>query len=87
MWKKMVVGRSILRGMRRISIIGICGNSMERRGIRMRRLVCSWWDDGRFDVSWCGCAQLTGDRYEDERVIQALEIIQDETGLPFVNYV
>ncbi|PQE24351.1 glutamyl-tRNA amidotransferase subunit protein [Rutstroemia sp. NJR-2017a BVV2] len=38
-------------------------------------------------VSWNGCARLTGDRYEDEKVIQALEIIQDETGLPFVNCV
>ncbi|PQE22960.1 hypothetical protein CJF30_00008553 [Rutstroemia sp. NJR-2017a BBW] len=31
--------------------------------------------------------QLVGRRYEDEKVIQALEIIQDETGLPFVNCV
>jgi hypothetical protein len=26
-------------------------------------------------------------RYEDEKVIQALEIIKAETGLPFVDYV
>ena len=26
-------------------------------------------------------------RYEDEKVIQALEIIKDETGIPFVSYI
>jgi len=26
-------------------------------------------------------------RYEDEKVIQALEILKEETGLPFVKYV
>jgi len=31
--------------------------------------------------------QLVGRRYEDEKVIQALEIIKAETGLPFVKYV
>ncbi|KAF8856546.1 amidase [Acephala macrosclerotiorum] len=31
--------------------------------------------------------QLVGRRYEDEKVIQALEIIKEETGIPFVNYV
>jgi len=31
--------------------------------------------------------QLIGRRYEDEKVIQALEIIKRETGLPFVDYI
>lgn len=31
--------------------------------------------------------QLVGRRYEDEKVIQALEIIKEEAGLPFVEYV
>ncbi|KUJ09614.1 amidase [Mollisia scopiformis] len=31
--------------------------------------------------------QLVGRRYEDEKVIQALEIMKEETGLPFVDYV
>ncbi|KAG0645545.1 amidase [Hyphodiscus hymeniophilus] len=30
--------------------------------------------------------QLVGRRYEDEKVIQALEIVQKETGQPFVTY-
>ncbi|KAG9238029.1 amidase signature domain-containing protein [Amylocarpus encephaloides] len=30
--------------------------------------------------------QLIGRRYEDEKIVQALEIIQQETGLPFVTY-
>lgn len=28
--------------------------------------------------------QIVGRRYEDEKVIQALEIVKEETGLPFV---
>jgi amidase len=28
-----------------------------------------------------------GRRYEDEKVIQALEIVKEEVGLPFVSYV
>ncbi|TGO19798.1 hypothetical protein BTUL_0002g00420 [Botrytis tulipae] len=31
--------------------------------------------------------QLIGRRFEDEKVIQALEIIQEQTGLPFVEYI
>ncbi|CAD6445972.1 41e683fe-58ed-426e-beb6-afdce751dde1 [Sclerotinia trifoliorum] len=31
--------------------------------------------------------QLIGRRYEEEKVIQALEIIQGQTGLPFVEYI
>ncbi|KAI9743625.1 MAG: hypothetical protein M1818_002941 [Claussenomyces sp. TS43310] len=31
--------------------------------------------------------QLVGRRYEDEKTIRALEVIKDETGLPFVSYV
>jgi hypothetical protein len=29
---------------------------------------------------------LIKDRYEDEKVIQALEIVKKEVGLPFVDY-
>lgn len=29
---------------------------------------------------------LISNRYEDEKVIQALEIVVKETGLPFVSY-
>lgn len=31
--------------------------------------------------------QLVGRRYEDEKVLRALEFIKEETGLPFVSYV
>jgi amidase len=31
--------------------------------------------------------QLVGRRYEDEKVLKALEVIKEETGLPFVSYV
>ncbi|RFU25584.1 hypothetical protein B7463_g10752, partial [Scytalidium lignicola] len=31
--------------------------------------------------------QLVGRRFEDEKVIEALELIKEETGFPFVNYV
>jgi len=30
--------------------------------------------------------QLVGRRYEDERVLRALEVIKEETDLPFVSY-
>ncbi len=30
--------------------------------------------------------QLVGRRYEDEKVLRALEVIKEETGLPFVSY-
>jgi amidase len=31
--------------------------------------------------------QLVGRRYEDEKVLRALRVIEEETGLPFVSYV
>ncbi|KAB8298765.1 hypothetical protein EYC80_000940 [Monilinia laxa] len=31
--------------------------------------------------------QLIGRRFDDEKVVQALEIIQEQTGLPFVKYI
>lgn len=30
--------------------------------------------------------QLVGRRYEDEKVLRALEVVKEETGLPFVSY-
>ena len=38
-------------------------------------------------ISHFNGVRLTSDcRYEDEKVIQALEIVKAETGLPFVSY-
>jgi amidase len=31
--------------------------------------------------------QLVGRRYEDEKVLRALEVIKEEAGLPFVSYI
>jgi len=45
--------------------------------------------EGHGAEGWEGapvCLQLVGRRYEDEKVIQALEILKKEAGFPFVEY-
>ena len=56
-------------------------------GGRMLPLACSLLDAGKGSTSLLGARMmLTRDRFEDEKVIQALEMVQKETGLPFVSY-
>jgi hypothetical protein len=78
--------------MQKINTIGISGNNMAQRVIRMHLSVCSLWAGGRNFLKPCRRKQIKSRlmndcRYEDEKVIQALEIIKAETGLPFVDYV
>jgi hypothetical protein len=60
---------------------------------RERRFVCSLWGGGElhlasFSAVCCDVLmRLMICRYEDEKVIQALEILKKEAGFPFVEYI
>jgi len=64
---------------------------MARRGGKTRQFLCSLLGDGEYFPSYLFSVEcktrLTISRYEDEKVIQALEILKKEAGFPFVEYI
>jgi hypothetical protein len=59
------------------------------RGTKMHRSACSSLGEGEFLVLKRGVNGKANscNRYEDEKVFQALGIVKQEVGLPFVEYV
>lgn len=73
-------------GMRKISIIIGCVSELSRLALEELQANESADEPEKYANAPVSI-QLVGRRYEDEKVIEAMEYIKEKVGLPFVDFV